>query len=271
METDPNPQRTTAGPVDAEEEASTRGRVARSILQHGPSTAAALGERLHLTPAAIRRHLGVLTEQKHIEPREQRVYGQRGRGRPAKVFALTDEGRKTFYQAYDELAIEALRHLVLAGGPSAVEALAEQRVADVESAYHRFRADEPDGDPVQALVQALNIDGYVASVRPSASTQLGMAQAQLCQHHCPVAAVAEQFPQLCQAETELFSKLLGSHVQRLATIAHGDGICTTNIPMPQNRHDAPELDAGDPAASPDPHGSPEAHATNPDAGKRKAY
>jgi len=56
---------------------------------------------------------------------------------------------------------------------------------------------------------------------------------QLCQHHCPVAHVAEQFPQLCEAETEVFSRLLGKHVQRLATIAHGDGVCTTHIPGPQ--------------------------------------
>jgi predicted ArsR family transcriptional regulator len=45
-----------------------------------------------------------------------------------------------------------------------------------------------------------------------------------------VAHVAEQFPQLCEAETEVFSRLLGTHVQRLATIAHGDGVCTTFIP-----------------------------------------
>ncbi|MFW6188461.1 MAG: transcriptional regulator, partial [Actinomycetota bacterium] len=25
-------------------------------------------------------------------------------------------------------------------------------------------------------------------------------------------------------------RLLGTHVQRLATIAHGDGVCTTHIP-----------------------------------------
>ncbi|MGW0372200.1 hypothetical protein ACWDZW_25560, partial [Streptomyces coeruleorubidus] len=49
-------------------------------------------------------------------------------------------------------------------------------------------------------------------------------------HHCPVAHVAEQFPQLCEAETEFFAELLGTHVQRLATIAHGDGVCTTFIP-----------------------------------------
>jgi len=33
-----------------------------------------------------------------------------------------------------------------------------------------------------------------------------------------------------EAETEALSRLLGTHVQRLATIAHGDGVCTTFIP-----------------------------------------
>jgi hypothetical protein len=38
-----------------------------------------------------------------------------------------------------------------------------------------------------------------------------------------------EFPQLCEAETEAFGRLLGAPVQRLATIAHGDGICTTHV------------------------------------------
>jgi hypothetical protein len=41
--------------------------------------------------------------------------------------------------------------------------------------------------------------------------------------------VAAEFPQLCEAETEAFGRLLGTPVQRLATIAHGDGICTTHV------------------------------------------
>jgi hypothetical protein len=45
-----------------------------------------------------------------------------------------------------------------------------------------------------------------------------------------VAHVAAEFPQLCEAETAVISKLVGTHVQRLATIAHGDGICTTHLP-----------------------------------------
>jgi hypothetical protein len=44
--------------------------------------------------------------------------------------------------------------------------------------------------------------------------------------------VAAEFPQLCEAETEAFGRLLGTPVQRLATIAHGDGICTTHVTAP---------------------------------------
>ena len=36
-----------------------------------------------------------------------------------------------------------------------------------------------------------------------------------------------------EAETVAISRVLGRHVQRLATIAHGDGVCTTCIPTPR--------------------------------------
>ena len=76
----------------------------------------------------------------------------------------------------------------------------------------------------EALAQFLTDQGYAASV-----AQKPMGE-ELCQHHCPIAHVASEFPQLCEAETEALSRLLGTHVQRLATIAHGDGVCTTFIP-----------------------------------------
>jgi len=108
------------------------------------------------------------------------------------------------------------------------------------------------GERVRALADALSADGYAASASAApaptpapapapagaaagATAMAGEAAAalaggeQLCQHHCPVAHVAEEFPQLCEAETEAFSRLLGRPVQRLATIAHGDGICTTHV------------------------------------------
>ena len=201
-----------------------------SILKHGPSTAAELAGRLGLTPAGIRRHLDVLMATGQVQARQQRVFGARGRGRPARVFALTDSGRATFYSAYDDLAIAALDYLSEAGGPDAVTKFAQARIAEVEDRYRDNVANAAAGTtPAQALASALTDDGYVASTLPAATGE------QLCQHHCPIAHVAEQYPKLCEVETEMFSRVLGVHVQRLATIAHGDGVCTTHIPAPTYR------------------------------------
>jgi predicted ArsR family transcriptional regulator len=98
-------------------------------------------------------------------------------------------------------------------------------MAESEERYReRMGNAAPDSTPAQALAVALSEDGYVASTLPSAIGE------QLCQHHCPVAHVAERFPKICEVETAAFSRLLGVHVQRLATIAHGDGVCTTHVP-----------------------------------------
>lgn len=205
-------------------DAPTRERVARSILENGPSTAAALAERLDLTPAAVRRHLDHLMVEGAVEAREPRSGAVRGRGRPAKAFALTDAGRGRFDQHYDDLAVQALRFLAETGGDDAVREFARRRVAGLEDDFDRVRAGQPDLSPAEAVAEALTEGGYAASVR-----EIPIGE-QLCQQHCPVAHVAHEFPQLCEAETEVISRLLGRHVQRLATIAHGDGVCTTCIP-----------------------------------------
>jgi hypothetical protein len=120
----------------------------------------------------------------------------------------------------------------------------------------------PAGKRVSALAEALSADGYAASASrvpgpgndPATGNPAGTRAAvtgahaaaasgeQLCQHHCPVAHVAAEFPQLCEAETEAFARLLGTPVQRLATIAHGDGICTTHVTAPALLHNAPGRD-----------------------------
>jgi predicted ArsR family transcriptional regulator len=220
----------SAGP--ARGDGPTRGQVARLILELGPSTAATLGSRLGLTPAAIRRHLDNLLAEGLIETRTARTYGNRGRGRPAKVFVITDAGRSAFEHAYDDLATGALRFLAETAGPEAVAEFARRQLADLERRYAPVVAHGELGVRVQALAEALSADGYAASAGPAPAVGLGsggMAGEQLCQHHCPVAHVAAEFPQLCEAETEAFGRLLGTPVQRLATIAHGDGICTTHV------------------------------------------
>jgi hypothetical protein len=140
------------------------------------------------------------------------------------VSPTLSRGRDRFDQQYDDLAAQALRFLAETGGDDAVMAFARRRVADLETHYREVVDAEPALPPSEALARALTQGGYAASVRTAPVGD------QLCQQHCPVSHVAHEFPQLCEAETELIGKLLGRHVQRLATIAHGDGVCTTSIP-----------------------------------------
>jgi predicted ArsR family transcriptional regulator len=216
--------------VEILEEQPTRDRVARAILVTGPSTAAALAEQLALTPAAVRRHLDHLVAEGTVEPRDQKVYGHRGRGRPAKVFALTESGRDAFDQAYDDLAADALRFLAETAGDEAVMEFARRRMSFIERDYQHVVADDPSLSPAEALAKVFTDEGYAAHVRQLPLVDQRSVGEQLCQQHCPVAHVAQEFPQLCEAETEAIGRILGTHVQRLATIAHGDGVCTTCIP-----------------------------------------
>src|SRR5215471_20495792 len=216
-------------------ERSTRAQIARLILENGPVSAAALSTRLGLTPAAVRRHLDGLLAGGMIEVRSARRPASRGRGRPAKLFVITDAGRSAFEHAYDDLATSALRFLAEVAGPGAVAEFARRQVAELERRYRQVMEAAAPDDKVKALAEALSADGYAASAT-SAPTRGAGGGEQLCQHHCPVAHVAAEFPQLCEAETEAFARLLGTPVQRLATIAHGDGICTTHVTAPALVH-----------------------------------
>lgn len=198
------------------EQSGTRERVLALLLELGPSTAATLGERLGLTQAGIRRHLDALLAEGSVTTREARRRVVT-RGRPARLYALTDAGHAAGPSRYDDLAAAALRFM----SPEQVSAFAATREEELEQRYADV-AEAPE--PAAALAEAMSADGYAAGVSP-----LG-AGLQLCQHHCPVQHVAAEFPQLCDAETSAISRVLGVHVQRLATIAHGDGVCTTYIP-----------------------------------------
>ena len=204
----------------------TRDRVAQLLLELGQATAAELGAKLGLSPAAIRKHLDAMLAERLVEVRESRAAGPRGRGRPAKAFVLTAAARESFPHFYDGIATAALRWIADQCGPEAVSEFAASQVAALEERCHAALREAGD-DPLaraEALAETLTAEGYAASATTIATG------GQLCQHHCPVAHVAAEFPQLCDAETAVISRLVGTHVQRLATIAHGDGVCTTHIP-----------------------------------------
>lgn len=213
------------GALGESDDLRTRDQVARWILQNGPTSATFLASELGFTPAGIRRHLDALVVEGLLEAREPRAAASRGRGRPSKVFVMTDSGRETFEHSYDDLAVSALRFMAEKLGDASLKAFAASRADEIERSLRLVISETPTAHSrTRALAEYLTAEGYAASVESKGHGE------EICQHHCPIAHVAAQFPQLCEAETEAFSRVLGTHVQRLATIGHGDGVCTTFVP-----------------------------------------
>lgn len=215
----------------------TRARILRLLLAEGPATAGTLAERLGLSAAAVRRHLEALEADGAVTPARPSLRAVRLRGRPARVYALSDTGHDIGGHDYDDLAAGALGFLAATSGPAALASFARARADDLRTRLEAHLGEVAPAERPARLAAALSAQGYAATVH---TVRGGM---QICQHHCPVAHVAAAYPALCEAETEVLGRLLGSHVQRLATIARGDLMCTTHVPASTARLPVPSATA----------------------------
>ncbi|MDR2378789.1 MAG: winged helix-turn-helix transcriptional regulator, partial [Bifidobacteriaceae bacterium] len=193
--------RAMADPAD-NLDATTRAQILSLIVTDGPISAVAIASALSLAAAGIRRHLGELEGdgliEAHVGPGP--AARQRGRGRPARYFVATAAAHGALKQDSHSLAVEAIEFLGQAAGREAIGGFAGQRAERLEERYARVvqAAGEDLAARIGALAEAMNQDGYAATVRPGPK---GLTL-QLCQGHCPVHQVAQAFPEFCEAETK---------------------------------------------------------------------
>lgn len=232
----------------AETEERTRDRVLQGVLAHGPVSAADLGRNLGLTPAAIRRHLEALEKEQFIEVTVVRKRGG-GAGRPARRYVIAPQGHAELGNDYLDIAIDSLHTIKETLGEEALREFAQRRFEEMERRYRPIvEAAGPDmSDRAQALGDAMTRDGFVASTSVMAMGQAArtvelpehlLSSIQLCQGHCPVRDLAQEFPEFCDEETRLIASLLGVDVRRLSTMAGGAHVCTTHIPLARGTQQA---------------------------------
>ena len=146
--------------------------MARAILENGPATAVDLAARLEITPAGIRRHLDNLIEDGVLTAREpfQTANDSRGRGRPSKVFVMTDVGREKFEHTYDDLAVSALRFMAtkstksMGAEASLVKEFARNRAEEITKRAAQILANKKNlNQKSEALAAFLSTDGYAAN------------------------------------------------------------------------------------------------------------
>lgn len=213
----------------------------RLLLESGSITAAEISRQLGISAAGVRRHLDALVESGDAEAKPSAPWQQVGRGRPAKRFRLSAAGRGKLEHTYDDLASAAMRQLREIGGDEAVRTFARRRVQAILDGVTPVACadDAAVEDAAERVADALTQAGYATTATRVGGPIQGI---EICQHHCPVSHVAQDFPELCEAEQEAISEVLGTHVQRLASIVNGDCACTTHVPLttstsPSSPHD----------------------------------
>jgi predicted ArsR family transcriptional regulator len=218
-----------AGGPSAGTASTSDGHTRRAIVQlllEGPTTAGDIGDRLGISAAGVRRHLDALVDGGDAESLAAASWQHHGRGRPAKRYRLTAAGRGKLDHAYDDLAVAAMRQLREVGGDDAIRTFARRRIDTILAGVTTGPGDV--AHTADQVAFALTGAGYATTTTRVAGPIDGV---QICQHHCPVSHVAEEFPELCDAERAAFADILGTHVQRLATIVNGDSACTTHVPL----------------------------------------
>jgi predicted ArsR family transcriptional regulator len=198
----------------------TRERILVLLRRHGRLSAPRLADLLELTPVGVRRHLALLERDGLVTARIEKPK----RGRPTAVYRLTDAGLETFPRHYDELAREALA-FVKGHDASLLSQFLAWRNERLAASYAKRVDGATVAERAEALADVLSEQGFMAEVEPVPG---GL---RLCQHNCTVEHLATEVPDLCASEAKLFERLLGSPVEREATIVQGNLRCVTHVQM----------------------------------------
>jgi predicted ArsR family transcriptional regulator len=178
---------------------------------HGPTNAPALAKLRGVNLTAVRQQLAALRREGLVEIR----VAKRRVGRPTHLFALTEKGDARFPQAYGPLALSLLRQIREIDGDAKIEKLLERRTRELAKAYRKRVKGRSAAERWRELARIRAEEGYMAR-----ATAGGLAE-----HHCPIAAIAREFPQVCRFETTLFEAVVGRPLERTDHLASGGRAC----------------------------------------------
>lgn len=207
----------------------TRQALLTLIKRNGEMDVSSMARRLGVSNVAIRQHLAGLESAGQIEARVVR----RNVGRPTKLYRLTDEGDKEFPQSSDAIALDLLARMEKIMGAEALEELFKARLRDLSKAYQqRLAGAKTWEEKLRILARIRDEEGYLANVE-TVKNAGGTEKTVLIEHHCPVASIAKQHPQVCRFELELFKRVLGDpSLKRSHHILSGGHTCTYESDSP---------------------------------------
>ncbi len=166
----------------------------------GPQGAKTIGDSLGMTSMGARQHLQQLETEGWVSWFEE----VRGRGRPSRLWKLTDKAWSRFPDTHSELTVQLIDNIKQLFGESGLQQIISQREQDTSRYYQQQMAGlSAIEDKLTKLTEIRTQEGYMADWQALSSTSW-----LFWENHCPICAAAKTCQGFCQSELKLFEDLL---------------------------------------------------------------
>ncbi len=131
-----------------------------------------------------------------------------GRGRPTKIWSLTDAASRAFPDAHQGLALEMITSIRDMFGEDGLARVIDRHSETQLAAYREHLAGLKDiGARVQRLTELRSAEGYMAAAARDGDDWL------LIENHCPICSAAKACQRLCANELQVFQDALGPDIR----------------------------------------------------------
>ncbi|WP_417319307.1 helix-turn-helix transcriptional regulator [Emcibacter sp.] len=190
------------------------------LKEEGPQEAPPLAEKLGVTAMAVRQHLYELEADGIVET----VCCPRPKGRPGKIWQLTEKSNELFPDSHSEFAVGLIHSIRDTFGEEGMEKLLDVR-ADEQTALYQKKLATSSGlsDRLEKLAALRSREGYMANILPGKEK----GEYLLVENHCPVCEAARECSGICARELDVFRNVMGKDisVERTEHILQGARRC----------------------------------------------
>lgn len=174
----------------------------------GSQSVKALSKEMEITTEGARFHLMKLEKDGLVES-ESVV---EGRGRPKKIWSLTEKGHDRFPDTHATLTVNMIHMIRETLGEEALDKVIDRHESKTRSRYlNEIEKNAGLEDRVAKLAKIRTEEGYMAEYKKEGDGYL------LIENHCPICSAAKVCQGFCRAELNIFQSVLGDDVEVIRT------------------------------------------------------
>ena len=201
----------------------TRSEILHCLKTEGRMSVDRIALAVGVSKVGVRRHLDLLSRDGLISFDTE----HRERGRPGRVYFLTDKAELLFPNSYKALALGVIQKVGAVFGQQGVSTVLRKQADDVAKTLKPAMQGLSFEKKVKKLSILVDERGYNVSLR-----RLRDGSFLWKQRNCPLLAVANVYCQLCDEELRVYRDLLETEVVRDCRIAAGASSCDYRISPP---------------------------------------